>query len=227
MGVFLQHSHDANFKLQTLKCFYVFFNMSDKPVQDKAQNSFDINKSVLLMDAVSIERSVTRISYEILERDDSSLRLAIVGIKTCGEFLAKRIAQQIVSISGRRVEFGVVDITLYRDDIGRSGNYPVLRGTDLSFEVSSSRIILVDDVLYTGRTIRAALDAIIDFGRPRRVELAVLVDRGHRELPIRPDYVGKNLPSKYEDRLVTRLSEQGEQDGVYLNKGAYSVEPKK
>lgn len=175
----------------------------------------------LIADSDSISRSITRIAYEILERDSaikpSNTKLAIVGIKTCGEFIAKRIFEQIKKIDGQEPSYGVIDITLYRDDIGMGLGFPVLKSSDLPFEVSGTRIVLVDDVLFTGRTIRSALDAIIDYGRPKRVELAVLCDRGHRELPIRPDYVGRNLPTKYKDRIVVRLKEQGyEQDGIYL-----------
>lgn len=171
----------------------------------------------LLVDEDVISRSVSRLSYEILERDRDLSRLAIVGIRTCGEVLGQRIRAKISEIEGVEVQFGVIDITLYRDDLSRTKAQPTLKGTDLPFSVTGSRIILVDDVLFTGRTIRAALDAIIDFGRPNRVELAVLVDRGHRELPIRADYVGKNLPSERKDMLRVRLTELGSaKDGIYL-----------
>jgi pyrimidine operon attenuation protein/uracil phosphoribosyltransferase len=170
----------------------------------------------LVVDSETISRSISRISYEILEKDRDS-RLAIVGIKTAGEYLARRIHQRIEELENKKIPFGVIDITLYRDDLLISGTKPLLKGTDLPFEVLGSRIVLVDDVLFTGRTIRAALDAIIDFGRPSRVELAVLVDRGHRELPIRADYVGKNLPTQRKDSIKVRLKEMGfEDDGVYL-----------
>lgn len=169
----------------------------------------------LVFDSEAISRSISRISYEILERERNLSKLAIVGIRTGGEILSKRIQERIESIEGTKIAHGTLDITLYRDDIPADG-YPLLKGTDLPFRVSGARIILVDDVLYTGRTIRAALDAVIDFGRPSRVELAVLVDRGHRELPIRPDYVGKNIPTSYEQSVKIRLKEQGYQDGVYL-----------
>ena len=169
-----------------------------------------------ILDAEVINRSISRICYEILERDRALDRLAIVGIRTCGEVIAKRIQSRIAEIEGAEVAFGVIDITLYRDDLSRTRSQPTLKGTDLPFSVTGSRIVLVDDVLFTGRTIRAALDAIIDFGRPSRVELASLVDRGHRELPIRADYVGKNIPSERTDFVRVRLSEQGFEDGVYL-----------
>jgi pyrimidine operon attenuation protein/uracil phosphoribosyltransferase len=183
-----------------------------------------------IIDAESISRSISRLAYEILEKNfevnllssnQSQPSLAIVGIKTGGEYIARRIWERICEIDpenyGKKPpSFGVLDIMLYRDDIFEVETFPTLKGTDLPFSVSHSRIILVDDVLYTGRTIRAALDAIIDFGRPKRVELAVLIDRGHRELPIRPDYVGKNLPTTHAESIKVRLKENGYEDGVYL-----------
>jgi len=143
--------------------------------------------------------------------------LAVVGIRTRGEFLAKRIVDQINEIEKVSIPMGVVDITLYRDDIAHSAEQPLVRGTDLPFNVDRHIIILVDDVLYTGRTIRAALDAIIDFGRPLSVQLAVLCDRGHRELPIRADYVGKSLPTSRDEEVEVCLSESDAEDSVYLH----------
>jgi pyrimidine operon attenuation protein/uracil phosphoribosyltransferase len=172
----------------------------------------------LVMDDETIQRTVSRLSYEIVEQDRKLNRLAIVGIRTGGEFLGRRIQSRIQEIEGVEIPFGVIDITLYRDDLSQSLAQPTLKGTDLPFPISGARIVLVDDVAYTGRTVRAALDAIIDFGRPAHVELAVLVDRGHRELPIRPDYVGKNLPTQKADFIRVRLSEMGYQDGVYMTK---------
>src|SRR5262249_21738611 len=133
--------------------------------------------------------------------------LALVGIRTRGVSLARRIAQRLEAIEGSKVPVGALDITLYRDDLGLKAEAPVLRGTDIAFPVAGETIILVDDVLYTGRTIRAALDAIIDLGRPRMIQLAVLVDRGHRELPIRADYVGKNLPTARREIVQVMLQE--------------------
>jgi pyrimidine operon attenuation protein / uracil phosphoribosyltransferase len=184
----------------------------------KPPNGSSVDNGRLVLERNGIDRAITRIAYEIIEREPLSPKLAIVGIKTYGENLAKRLRKKILEIDGRETKFGVIDITLYRDDIGMSVSYPVLKGTDLPFEVSGSRIILVDDVLFTGRTIRAALDAIIDFGRPKRVELAVLIDRGHRELPIRADYVGKNLPTQYDDKVLVKFNEKSTEavDGVYL-----------
>lgn len=169
-----------------------------------------------MVDEETIARSIARISYEIVERNRNLESLAIIGIRTGGEFLAKRIRDRIRSIENFEVPFGVIDITLYRDDLWNTSSQPTIKGTELRFPVSGRRVVLVDDILYTGRTIRAALDAIIDFGRPDRVELAALVDRGHRELPIRPDYVGKNIPTRRDEFVRARLREQGFADGVYL-----------
>jgi len=178
----------------------------------------------LVLDGEVIARSISRITYEILEKDRDLSRLAVVGIRTAGEVLGRRICDRIAEIENVRIPFGVIDITLYRDDLSMSRAQPTLKGTELPFAVTGARIVLVDDVLFTGRTIRAALDAIIDFGRPARVELAVLVDRGHRELPIRADYVGKNLPSEKHQALRVRLKELGaDEDGVYLVQSAKEV----
>ncbi len=170
----------------------------------------------IILDSDTISRCISRITFEILERNRELKNLALIGIRTCGEYLAKRIQTRIREIEGVDVPLGVVDITLYRDDIGQSLNQPTLKGTEIDFHITGSRIVIVDDVFYTGRTIRAALDAIIDFGRPDCVELACLIDRGHREFPIRPDYVGKNLPTQKGDMVRVRLSEQAYHDGVYL-----------
>jgi len=184
-----------------------------------------------IIEAETIDRCITRLAYEIIERDRNLGRLALVGIRTYGEVIARRIQAKIKHIEKIEVPFGVLDITLYRDDLSRTKSQPTLKGTDLPFNVTGSRIILVDDILFTGRTIRAALDAIIDFGRPELVELAVLIDRGHRELPIRADYVGKNVPSHKEDMLRLRLKEMadkefvkdGGEDAVYLVAGGYGA----
>lgn len=170
----------------------------------------------LVCDSSVISRAISRMSYEVLEKDRDLSRLAIVGVKRGGEHLARRIHQKIFEIEKVKLPLGVLDITLYRDDLAVTESYPTLKGTDLPFRISGSRIVLVDDVLYTGRTVRAALDAIIDFGRPKCVELAVLVDRGHRELPIRPDYVGKNIPTSINEVVRLQLEESGYEDGVYV-----------
>ncbi|MCB0324197.1 MAG: bifunctional pyr operon transcriptional regulator/uracil phosphoribosyltransferase PyrR [Bdellovibrionales bacterium] len=169
-----------------------------------------------VLDADQIRRSVTRIAHEILEKNRGAKSLAIVGIRTRGDYLARRICRQIEEIDGQKVPMGVVDITLYRDDIAQSDEQPLVRGTDLPFNVDRHAIVLVDDVLFTGRTVRAALDAIIDFGRPLSVQLAVLCDRGHRELPIRADYVGKSIPTSRKELVEVCLEERDGEDGVYV-----------
>lgn len=168
------------------------------------------------MDQVAIQRALTRIAHEILEKNRGTHQLAIVGIHTRGVYLAQRLVAAIERVEGVSVPSGEIDITLYRDDVGRSRTRPEVRGTTIPFCVDDLRIVLVDDVLYTGRTVRAALDALIDFGRPRAIQLAVLVDRGHRELPIRADYVGKNLPTARDEHVYVRLSERDGVDEVVI-----------
>ena len=170
-----------------------------------------------IMDADLLRRSLTRIAHEILERNAGVEHLALVGIRTRGEDLTKRICEKIKEIEGNSPPMGVVDITLYRDDLSSSSEQPLVRGTSLPFNVDRCTIVLIDDVLFTGRTIRAALDAIIDFGRPRSVQLAVLIDRGHRELPIRPDYVGKSIPTARKEIVEVLLKEVDGEDGVYVH----------
>lgn len=170
----------------------------------------------ILLDHMAIQRALTRIAHEILEKNQGSAHLALVGIHTRGVFLSRRLAQIMQEIEGVELPCGEIDITLYRDDVGRSRLHPEVRGTQVSFGVENMRIVLVDDVLYTGRTVRAALDALIDFGRPRNIQLAVLVDRGHRELPIRADYVGKNLPTARDERVSVRLAECDDKDEVVI-----------
>jgi pyrimidine operon attenuation protein/uracil phosphoribosyltransferase len=166
----------------------------------------------LVMDAQAIARALVRIAHEIVERGRGTGSLALVGIRSRGVYIAQRLRRILAEIEGGEpVPFGVVDITLYRDDLDRRMQNPVVQGTRIEFDVDGKRILLIDDVLFTGRTIRAALDALVDFGRPQAVELAVLVDRGHRELPIRADYVGKNIPTARHEDVAVRLSEA---DGV-------------
>jgi pyrimidine operon attenuation protein / uracil phosphoribosyltransferase len=170
-----------------------------------------------VMDARAIERALVRIAHEILERNKDTERLAFVGIRSRGVHLAERVRRAIQEIeAGTLVPFGVVDITLYRDDLDRGFQNPVVKGTDIPFAVDGRRILLVDDVLFTGRTVRAAMDALVDFGRPQSIQLAVLVDRGHRELPIRPDYVGKNLPTSLDQEVQVRLAEVDGEDEVLI-----------
>jgi pyrimidine operon attenuation protein / uracil phosphoribosyltransferase len=173
-----------------------------------------------VMDAQAIQRALVRIAHEILERNKGTERLAMVGIRSRGVHLAERIRNAVHDIEGgTAIPFGVVDITLYRDDLDRGMQTPIVKGTDIPFAVEGRRILLVDDVLFTGRTIRAAMDALIDFGRPQFIQLAVLVDRGHRELPIRADYVGKNLPTSLGEQVQVRLAEVDGVDEVVIENG--------
>ena len=164
-----------------------------------------------LMGADDVRRAIARIAHEIVERDRDPSRIALVGIRSRGDILAARLRAAVHQNEGADLPLGALDITLYRDDLTRIGHAPIVRTTEIDFPVDDRVVVLVDDVLYTGRTIRAAMDALVDFGRPKAIRLAVLVDRGHRELPIRPDYVGKNLPTSPEERVYVRVEEQ---DGV-------------
>jgi len=170
----------------------------------------------VVMDAQAVDRALTRIAHEIVERCGGAQDLALVGIRSRGVYIGARLGRLLGQIDGSSPPSGIIDITLYRDDLSRSRQQPEVRGTDIPFAVEEHRIILIDDVLYTGRTIRAALDALMDFGRPRSVQLVVLVDRGHRELPIRPDYVGKNLPTSRSEAVHVRLKECDGVDEVVI-----------
>ncbi len=173
-------------------------------------------KSVLI-DENSFGRTLTRISHEIIEKNGSVDNLCIIGIKTRGVPLAKRLAERIFKIEQKEVDVGVLDITLYRDDLTYTNDdMPVVNGSDVPFDISGKNVILVDDVIYTGRTARAALDAIIGFGRPASIQLAVIVDRGHRELPIRADYVGKNIPTSKSEIVHVAVNEIDGKDSVEL-----------
>ena len=178
--------------------------------------------SAVVMDADRISRTLTRIAHEIVERNKGVDQLALVGIRTRGVHIARRLARTLREITSREVPTGALDITLYRDDLMRTavGPQPVVRRTEIPFSIDDQKILLVDDVLYTGRTTRAALDALIDFGRPKAIQLIVLVDRGHRELPIRADYVGKNLPTNPEESVQVRLQESDGLDEVVLQQEA-------
>ena len=178
----------------------------------------------LLLDGDAISKALSRVAHEIIERngEDGLERVALVGIQSRGAPLASRLRRLVAERSGTELPVGVLDITFHRDDVhvrdgGRPpGRQPVVRATSIAFPIEGMTVVLVDDVLFTGRTIRAAIDALFEFGRPARVQLAVLVDRGHRELPIRPDYVGKNLPTGRGERIQVELVELDERDGIFL-----------
>jgi pyrimidine operon attenuation protein/uracil phosphoribosyltransferase len=172
-----------------------------------------------LLDEQGIRRALTRIAHEILERNQGARDVQLVGLRKRGVPLAQRLAALIHQFEGADVPVGELDITMYRDDLQLRGTRPEMHPTSMPHDVTDKRIVLVDDVLYTGRTVRAALDAVLDYGRPRQIQLAVLVDRGHRELPIRPDYVGKNVPTARQEEIAVRLAETDGRDEVVLVKG--------
>jgi len=169
-----------------------------------------------ILDAEGIKRTIQRISHEIIEKNQGIKNLAVIGIKTRGAVLAERIAYSLAQIEGEKPEVGALDITLYRDDLTEVSEQPVVHATEVDFDINGKKIILVDDVLYSGRTVRCALDELIDFGRPANIQLAVLVDRGHRELPIRPDYIGKNIPTSQEESIEVRLKEIDNKEEVVV-----------
>src|SRR5262245_13765953 len=170
-----------------------------------------------VMDGQAVQRAVVRIAHEVVERNKGIEGIALIGVRSRGVHLAQRLRRSLQQIAGGSlIPFGVVDITLYRDDLDRGLQTPRVQGTDIGFPIEARTILLVDDVLFTGRTVRAGMDALVDFGRPRSIQLAVLVDRGHRELPIRADYVGKNLPTSHAERVSVRLAEVDGVDEVVI-----------
>ena len=169
-----------------------------------------------ILDRDAIARAITRIAHEIVEKNKGVADLCLVGIRNRGVYLAQRLANCIKNIEGKVVPTGALDITLYRDDLALASGQPLVRKTEIDFDITGKNLILVDDVLYTGRTIRAALDALIDFGRPKSIQLAVLVDRGHRELPVRADYAGKNIPTSKDETVEVRLQETEDRDEVVI-----------
>ncbi|EKO5660325.1 bifunctional pyr operon transcriptional regulator/uracil phosphoribosyltransferase PyrR [Enterococcus faecalis] len=171
-----------------------------------------------VVDAVTMKRALTRISYEIIERNKGIQDIVLVGIKTRGIYIAQRLAERLKQLEDIDVPVGELDITLYRDDV-KDMEEPELHSSDVAVSIEGKEVILVDDVLYTGRTIRAAMDAVMDLGRPRKISLAVLVDRGHRELPIRADYVGKNIPTSKTEEIIVEMEERDGADRIMISKG--------
>ena len=169
-----------------------------------------------ILDKEAINRSITRIAHEIIEKNKGTADLCVVGIRNRGVYIARRLAECIKKIEGVDILAGALDITLYRDDLALASGQPLVRKTEIEFDINDKKLILVDDVLYTGRTIRAALDALIDFGRPKSIQLAVLVDRGHRELPIRADFVGKNIPTSKQEVVEVYLEESDGNEEVLI-----------
>ncbi|MBD5638414.1 bifunctional pyr operon transcriptional regulator/uracil phosphoribosyltransferase PyrR [Clostridium botulinum] len=175
-----------------------------------------MNLKAVIMDEVKIKRSITRISHEIIEKNKGGQDIVLVGIKRRGVPIAKRIAENIKNFEGIDIPVGILDISLYRDDLSELSQDPIVKNNKLDIDIKDKKIILVDDVIYTGRTVRAAIQAIFDNGRPGKIQLAVLVDRGHRELPIRPDYVGKNIPTSLSEAILVELNEIDGNDSVKI-----------
>ncbi len=175
-----------------------------------------MKEKALILDKTGIDRAMTRIAHEILEKNKGSKDLVLVGIQRGGVHLARRLAGKVREIEGVELPVGSLDITMYRDDLSTRKSQPVPQATDISFDIQAKVMVLVDDVIFTGRTIRAALNSIMDYGRPHRIQLAVLVDRGHRELPIRADYVGKNLPTSSREKVEVMLAEDGADEKVVI-----------
>jgi len=188
------------------------FFISDDHYKEKMERKVKAK----IIDETGLKRTITRLSHEIIERNRGTEIIAVVGIRTRGAFVAERIVKEIEKIETKKIPFGILDITMYRDDFRQRLKQPVLQQTDIPFNIDEKNIVLIDDVLYTGRTIRAALDALMSFGRPAQIQLAVLVDRGHRELPIKPDYVGKNIPTSIGEEIQVKLKEVDDEDCVLL-----------
>jgi pyrimidine operon attenuation protein/uracil phosphoribosyltransferase len=196
--------------------FLYFSGVSLKEVE-----SLRLETKKKLMDETAIKRAITRIAHEIIESNKGVENVALIGIRRRGGPLAQRLAEQIEEIEGIKVPVGILDITLYRDDLTTLASQPQLHRTEVFFDINDLNVVLVDDVLYTGRTIRAALDALIDIGRPRCIQLAVLVDRGHRELPIKADYVGKNIPTSLKEVIAVLVNEIDGAEEVVIQEVIY------
>jgi pyrimidine operon attenuation protein / uracil phosphoribosyltransferase len=193
------------------RVFYFPFSIDREGVKTMAEKA-------VVLDNQGIRRALTRIAHEIIERNKGIEDSVLVGIRTRGIYIAKRLAERIREIEGAEIPVGELDITLYRDDLTKKTDdqEPEVKGSDIPVDISNKKVILVDDVLYTGRTVRAGMDALIDIGRPATIQLAVLVDRGHRELPIRADFVGKNIPTSSSERIVVELQEVDEEERVSI-----------
>jgi pyrimidine operon attenuation protein/uracil phosphoribosyltransferase len=175
-----------------------------------------VMKKTKLIDSEGFRRTINRLAHEIVENNKGGENLVVVGIRTRGDFLARRVAKKVEEIEGHAIDVGTLDITLYRDDLRGKLDQPQLQSTEILFDITGKYLVLVDDVLFTGRTVRAALNALMDIGRPSRIELLVLVDRGHRELPIKADFVGKNVPTSSKQEVKVLMQEVDGEDGVYL-----------
>lgn len=175
-----------------------------------------MNIKAKLVDKEGLDRILTRIAHEILEKNKGSRNLVLIGMRTRGEYLAKRLQKKIKEIEGVELPLGVLDVTLYRDDFRTRLKQPQVSVSDITFDINEKDVILVDDVLYTGRTVRSALNALMDFGRPSTIQLCILVDRGHRELPIRADFVGKNIPTSLNEEIKLKVEEYDGEDAIYL-----------
>lgn len=175
-----------------------------------------MNVKAKIIDEIGLQRTITRLAHEILERNKGSENVVLIGMRTRGEFLANRIQKKIGEIDNSTPDLGVLDVTLYRDDFRTRLKQPEVSVTDISFDINEKDVILIDDVLYTGRSARAALDAIMDLGRPNTIQFCVLVDRGHREMPVAADFVGKNIPTSIDEEVKVKMTEKDEEDAVYL-----------
>jgi pyrimidine operon attenuation protein/uracil phosphoribosyltransferase len=179
-----------------------------------------VKEKAKILDKETLNRSILRIAHEIVEKNKGTQGLCLIGIRNRGAYLAQRLGVSIAKIEGVRIPVGILDITLYRDDLTSIAAQPLVHKTEIDFDITDRNVVLVDDVLYTGRTVRAALDALIDFGRPKSIQLAVLIDRGHRELPIRAEFVGKNIPTAKNETVEVRLEEtDGKDEAVIMEKG--------
>ena len=182
----------------------------------EGKDGMNLKVKAKILDKKGIQKALQRISHEILEQNQDVNNIVVIGIRTRGAYLAERVAQNMREIGRKEIPVGVLDITLYRDDLTEVAEQPVVASTEIDFDITGKNIILVDDVLFSGRTVRCALDELVDFGRPANIQLAVLVDRGHREFPIRPDFVGKNIPTSREESVGVRLKETDDVEEVVV-----------